>query len=82
MTVFSEGAQRAGAFNFSETVYTEQDLGIYREYFDEKNTVGKSEEKIKSYYLTSWRTFQMSDHLPLWIELKVDFSNQYLRGIV
>jgi hypothetical protein len=32
MTVFSEGAQRAGASNFSETVYTEQDLGVYREY--------------------------------------------------
>jgi hypothetical protein len=23
----------------------------------------------------------MSDHLPLWIELKIDFSNQYLEKI-
>ena len=27
----------------------------------------------------SWRTFQMSDHLPLWVELKIDFSDQYLK---
>ena len=23
----------------------------------------------------------MSDHLPLWVELKVDFSDQYLKGL-
>ena len=81
MTVFSEGDQRAGAFNFAETVYTPQDLGAYRGFFDEKNTKDKTEEEVMKYYLSTWRTFQMSDHLPLWIELKVDFSNQYLKGI-
>lgn len=25
-----------------------------------------------------WRTYQMSDHLPLWVELKVDFGEEYL----
>ena len=34
----------------------------------------------KDQYFTSvWRTFQMSDHLPLWVELKIDFSDQYLK---
>lgn len=28
-----------------------------------------------------WRTHEMSDHLPVWIELKVDYSNEYLLGI-
>jgi len=32
---------------------------------------------LEAYY-TEWRTFQMSDHLPLWVELKIDFSNEYL----
>jgi exonuclease III len=78
MTVFSEGKQRAGTFNFTETVYTPQDLNIYSKYFDDKYTVDTTEAKLNNYYMKSWRTFQMSDHLPLWIELKIDFSNQYL----
>ena len=81
MTVFSEGVQRAGTFDFFETVYRPQDMDIYREFFDEKNTAGKTEAKIAEYYLQTWRTFQMSDHLPMWIELKIDFSNQCLEKL-
>jgi len=81
MTVFSEGKQRAGAFDFTESIYTSEDLDIYREYFDEKNVNGKTEKAINSYYMSTWRTFEISDHLPLWIEIKVDFSNQYLKKI-
>ncbi len=29
-------------------------------------------------YYRSWRTWQMSDHMPLWAELKIDFTDQYL----
>ena len=77
MTVFSENEQRAGAFNYTESVYSEQDLETYREYFADK-IQGKTDKEIKTYYLTKWRTFQMSDHLPLWVELKIDFSDEYL----
>ncbi len=34
--------------------------------------------KLKDYYLREWRTFHGSDHLPLWVELEIDFSNNYL----
>lgn len=81
MTVFSEREQRAGAFNFSESVYTPEDGQIYRPYFDVKYREGKTEKEMQSYYLSKWRTFQMSDHLPLWVELKIDFSDQYLKKI-
>ena len=81
MTVFSEGQQRAGAFDFTESVYTPEDLSVYRGYFDDKYITGKTEKQITSYYMSNWRTFEMSDHLPLWIELKIDFSNQYLERI-
>jgi hypothetical protein len=81
MVVFSEKNQCAGAFNFTETVYTPQDLTVYRDYFDDKYTINKSEKQVTTYYMSNWRTFQMSDHLPLWIELKIDFSNQYLERI-
>jgi len=36
------------------------------------------DDKLKKYYLKDWRTFRASDHLPLWVELKIDFSDQYL----
>ena len=39
--------------------------------------VQQSEDKLKSYY-EKWKTFQVSDHLPLWVEIKVDFSDEYL----
>jgi exonuclease III len=32
----------------------------------------------EAYYLNEWRTFQLSDHLPLWVELDVDFAEDYL----
>lgn len=81
MTVFSEKEQKSGAFNFTESVYTPNDVSIYQQYFDPKYTQGKSEDQIRKYYMSKWRTFQMSDHLPLWVELKVDFSNEYLKKL-
>lgn len=35
----------------------------------------------KKYYATIWRTFQISDHKPVWVELKVDFTNAYLESL-
>jgi len=81
MTVFSENEQKAGAFNFAKSVYTKEDLDVYKKYFANK-VVGKSDKDIEKYYMTSWRTFEMSDHLPLWVELKIDFSNQYLERLI
>jgi exonuclease III len=81
MTVFSEDKQRAGAFDFTETLYTPQDVDAYQKYFQTKYVDGKMKQQIEKYYLTNWRTFQMSDHLPLWIQLKIDFSDQYLKNI-
>jgi endonuclease/exonuclease/phosphatase family metal-dependent hydrolase len=78
MDIFQDKSGRAGSFNFTTAVFTEKDIEIYRKDFPEKQTKGKSEEEIEKYYLTTWRTFQMSDHLPLWTQLKIDFSDEYL----
>lgn len=29
----------------------------------------------------TWKTWQMSDHLPLWVELEIDFAETYLKGL-
>ena len=35
----------------------------------------------KNYYLKVWRSFQVSDHKPIWVELKVDFTTDYLKSL-
>ena len=29
-----------------------------------------------------WTTYEMSDHLPIWMELEVDYSDDYLRRFI
>lgn len=41
---------------------------------------GASDTSLKKYY-DEWRTFQMSDHLPLWVEVEIDFSAEYLESL-
>lgn len=41
----------------------------------------KDDRLMKKYYLSEWRTFRASDHLPLWVELEIDFSQEYLDNI-
>ena len=80
MQVFSEGEQKSGAFNFTKSVYRLEDCEQYVQYFP-KEQQAKNVEGRKSYFKTYFRTYQISDHLPLWVELKIDFSNQYLEKI-
>jgi endonuclease/exonuclease/phosphatase family metal-dependent hydrolase len=63
---------RAGVFDYFETVFKTEEEAIYR---PRMKKLG-SQEEYKSY--SQWRTHQMSDHLPMWIELRIDFSNEYL----
>lgn len=78
MLIFDKTEQKAGAYNYYSVVYREDELETYKPYFSEKNVTNKTDKQIATYYKSKWRTFQMSDHLPLWVELKIDFSNEYL----
>lgn len=41
----------------------------------------KSDKNARlNYYRNDWKTFQISDHYPLWVTLTVDFSDRYLTG--
>ncbi len=61
------GLARAGTFPFYNHVYRDADWKVYQP--------DTTEAKYKQ-----WRTFKMSDHLPLWVELYVDFGDAYLEG--
>ena len=91
MDIFDKKNQKAGAFDYTESVYREDDVEIYKKYFSPESLVvkdkttkemrSKTDKEIKDYFLSKYRTFEMSDHLPLWVELKIDFSNQYLEKL-
>ena len=81
MLIFSKSKGNAGAFRYTDVVMRDEDLPVYLPYFDEKNVTGKKGTQVSSYYQSMWRTFQLSDHLPLWVELSIDFSDQFLEKI-
>jgi endonuclease/exonuclease/phosphatase family metal-dependent hydrolase len=71
---------RAGVFDFQKSVFGRDQLDRYRDlvdpaYFISKN--GKAKNPTTVY--NDWRTHQMSDHLLLWSELRINFSEEYLR---
>jgi hypothetical protein len=89
-----ESKKNAGALSFYDSVFRGKgnDHKVYcrhmenkklRDYHDKGKKKGKprSPEEKKEYYKNEWRTYQMSDHLPMWVELKIDFSDEYLRGV-
>ena len=59
----------------------EADEDLYVEAMGEAYTTtsrGEPRQNPSRYYQTYWRSQQMSDHLPMWAELKIDYSDAYL----
>ncbi|MFT4155247.1 hypothetical protein [Parafilimonas sp.] len=78
-----EATGNAGVFNYYEVVFTEGDEALYVPMMGEayNTTAAGTERKNKSlYYKTYWRTYQMSDHLPMWVEVKIDYTDTYLKS--
>jgi endonuclease/exonuclease/phosphatase family metal-dependent hydrolase len=59
---------QAGVFDFFEHVYRLEDEAAY--------AVERAEKPGRSF--KDWRTYRMSDHLPMWIELGIDDTDTYL----
>jgi len=66
---------RAGVFDFFDVVYKTDEEAIYRPFMRKPD----ADEFYRSY--ARWRTYQMSDHLPMWVELHIDFTDEYLDGV-
>lgn len=58
--------KNGGVFDYFQSVFSDK---YQKEY--QKLAGGKKK-------FDTWRTFQMSDHLVLWTELQIDFSENYL----
>lgn len=62
---------QAGVFDFFEYVYRPEDEAAYASERAEKP--GRS--------FKDWRTYRMSDHFPMWIELGIDDADAYLGAL-
>ncbi len=66
----------AGVFDYFQYVYREEDFDQYKAAMKEaRSKTGKAPD---TRYYKQWRTYQMSDHLPMWVEFDINFSKRYL----
>ena len=75
-------SQNAGVFDFMTTLFPDDGEQEHEEAMMRScpETYTKAANKKKFY--KEWRTFQMSDHFPLWIELKTNFADAYLASVM
>jgi exonuclease III len=62
---------------------TEEDRSIYAPLMpaeDPEEEEGEKEATREGLY-RKWRTWQMSDHAPLWVEIETDFADDYLERL-
>ncbi|MGJ0558376.1 endonuclease/exonuclease/phosphatase family protein [Methylocystis sp.] len=81
-----QAAGPAGILDFYESVFRLEDQKSYvaamgPAYETTSSGSKRTEAGKKTYFKAFWRTFQMSDHLPMWIDLKIDYSQEYLDGV-
>jgi len=82
----------AGAFDFFASVFKTKD---WKKYFEVAEATGRPMDSwdktmrwpqndrvlTRKEYFQEWRTWQISDHFPLWLELEIDFTDDYLERI-
>jgi Endonuclease/Exonuclease/phosphatase family len=72
----------SGVFAFANSVFRDngEDLSAYLAHMAPDKR-GSDEAAQRAYYADQWRTWQMSDHLLMWVQLKVDFTEDYLASL-
>lgn len=75
------GWRTAGAFDIFERVFTAEQFAQYQiNVASTPNGSKKSGAELSSYYL-DWRTYQFSDHRPLWVRIMANDSARYLASL-
>jgi endonuclease/exonuclease/phosphatase family metal-dependent hydrolase len=75
-----------GILHMYDDVFRNEDLDFYKPFLPAKDAEaaaeGGSTATTPEAIYRKWRTWQMSDHHPLWIEIETDFAEPYLGDIV
>jgi endonuclease/exonuclease/phosphatase family metal-dependent hydrolase len=73
--------ENAGVFRWKDYVFRDDaDYKDYKPLLPTRTKSGKPEIVDVAAY-KKWRTWQMSDHMPLWAEIRIDFTEQYLDSL-
>ena len=88
--VYCEGENKikfsgqAGVFDLYDIVFNDDEKHLY--YEDFKNIMKTNGKSItKTAYekaFGEWKTFQISDHLPLWVEFDINYSEAFLNNLI
>src|SRR5690606_21067412 len=71
----------AGVFNYYDAIFRDDEAETYYPLGRANNKWPDDVAERPKYYQSKWRSWQMSDHLPLFVELKIDFTDKYLKRI-
>ncbi|MGU3500896.1 endonuclease/exonuclease/phosphatase family protein [Mycobacterium sp. C31M] len=78
--------ETGGMFDVYDHVFRDDQLDAYRGDIkaarDGGATNDRGDDDDELEYYQFWRTFQMSDHSPLWVKIKTDFADAYLQSFV
>lgn len=69
-----------GVVRWQESVFTDAEVTDYEEIAKRIREKPDTDEPYSNWpgEYSGWRTHEMSDHLPVWIELRTDYSDEYL----
>ncbi len=68
---------RHGKFDWRDCVFTANDKAYYAPHNIKEDGTPRYQSWDQKYGY--WASHQMSDHLPIWVELEIDYSDDYLR---
>jgi endonuclease/exonuclease/phosphatase family metal-dependent hydrolase len=79
---YVEKKSNAGIFEIFESVFRDDAVEEYKAAarLSSNGKNKKDGDPINDYYL-DWRTYQMSDHKPMWVRLQVNNSKSYLESL-
>jgi len=76
-----QGQENGGVFNPFNYVYKTGQEQVYKEFMKDHYTGSQDLEDpavLAGYFKHPWRKNQMSDHFPIWFELIIDSSDEFL----
>lgn len=75
--------RNAGVVEPFKNLFTDDQLGEYEAFLRANTTAGRkadTDRKLRNAY-RSWRTYQLSDHYPMWVRIETDGADSYLRRL-
>ena len=81
--VAAGGKSGSGVLETFEEIFTPSQFEQYRDYVARSSNGKKitTAGALQTYYSHDWRTYQLSDHKPMWVRLRTNESPKYLQSI-